>query len=111
MAPFAEYTLESGGTVRIETVAESQCRSPKDDQPEGATPPSLNEALAGVQQTAGQLIQNFKSLNIDEMELSFGLIVCDGGGQFMVSQKPMEGNFAVKVRWRSSHRLIGPGLI
>ncbi|MCD4671976.1 MAG: hypothetical protein K8R77_04865 [Anaerolineaceae bacterium] len=107
MAPYVEYELENGGTVRIQTNAGGG----DDQRLELQSVQSLEDALAGVQQTAGQMIRTFKEMNIDEMELSFGLIANGDDGSLQVCRKCSESNFEVKLRWRSSHRIAGPGIM
>lgn len=104
MAPYVEYELENGGTVRIQT-------NDDDQQLESQSVQSLEDALAGVQQTAGQMIWAFKEMNIDEMELSFGLIADGDDGSLQVCRKCSESNFEVKLRWRRSHRIAGSGIV
>lgn len=100
MAHFMEFRLANGGTLRIQTAA--QVKSGKDDETM-----LLEDALATVQQTAGQMLKTFKDLNIEELELSFGLAADEEDGGLLVSRNHAQASFAVKLRWRSTHPASG----
>jgi hypothetical protein len=110
MSSFVEYTLENGGIVRVQTVSGNGTGKEQEGGEQAPPARSLDEALSGIKNTAGQMIQTFKSLNIDEMELSFGMIADCENGCLLICHKHADANFEVKLRWRSSHRPVGPGL-
>lgn len=111
MAKYVEFPLEGGGVILIETPDEPD--KPKSGfvragVAEGAVQEwsekaqkSFNQSIAGVRQSAEELVNQLSALSPDEMEVNFSLKATgELGGNLVIAKLGGEVNYSVTLKWR-----------
>lgn len=109
MAHFVKYELEDGTVVEIESAEAPPPVSAGDVMRGGASsgaasdvPRRFSEALGPVRAAAHAVMEHFKELATDEIEVEFGLTTSGENGNFAVGTMGLGANYKVKMKWKKS---------
>ncbi|MBI9047123.1 MAG: hypothetical protein JEZ06_21735 [Anaerolineaceae bacterium] len=106
MSKFIEYKLDDGATLLIMAVhEEDQCliQAGKGIQSNIiSTQNSFSQSLDAVKSSADTLLQKFKNLQADEIEMTFGLVTTGELGNFAIGKVGIEANYEVKLKWKNN---------
>ena len=110
MAKYVEFPLDGGGVILIETPDEPD--KPKSGFVRGGAAEgvvqewsekaqkSFNQSIAGVRQSAEELVNQLSALSPDEMEVNFSLKATgELGGNLVIAKLGGEVNYSVTLKW------------
>lgn len=117
MTKYVEFPLDGGGTILIETPDEPD--KPKSgfvSTTRGAeggvaqewadkAQKSFNQSIAGVRQSAEELVNQLNTLSPDELEVNFSLKATgELGGNLVIAKLGGEVNYSVTLKWRKEDK-------
>jgi NTP-dependent ternary system trypsin peptidase co-occuring protein len=109
MAHFVKYQLEDGTVVEIESAeappavhAGDVMRGGGIPGPAQDAPRQFNEALGPVKAAAHAVMDQFRELAADEIEVEFGLTTSGEMGNFAIGTVGVGANYKVKMKWKKS---------
>lgn len=104
MANYVEYQLEDGATLLIE-IDDKEQNIIRAGRGEGniiiTTSKKFKEAIQSAKSSANTLLEEFKVLPVDEMDIVFGLKSTGEAGVFAVGKVGFEANFQVTLKWKN----------
>lgn len=102
MPSFVQYTLEDGSTILVESeeVEGGLVGVSQDGNVILEAGQKFTQALRSAKQSAIALVNEFRDLPIEEMEVTFGLKTSGEAGIFAIGKVGAESNFQVKLKWR-----------
>jgi hypothetical protein len=103
MPTYMKYVLEDGSELLVE--AEDQpgiveASQEEDGVEQVQADKTFNEALAGVKSSVIAFRQELAVLEMDEVEVTFGIKVATSGGLFAVVRASAEVNYTVTLKWK-----------
>jgi hypothetical protein len=109
---FAEFTLETGGTVAVELDRKPGVRPAGGrDSVLRDTKLSLEKALTDVRDAAAAALKQFQTMasQPDEVEITFG-VKLDAQAGAVIAKTSIQGHFEVKLKWEREHVVAGTDL-
>jgi len=107
MAYFVKYELEDGTLVEIESAEAPPPMNAGDVMRGGGLPGAardaprqFSEALGPVKAAARVVMDQFKELAADEIEVEFGLTTSGEVGNFAIGTVGVGANYKVKMKWK-----------
>jgi hypothetical protein len=103
MPTYMQYVLDDGSELLIETEEQPgivEAAQEEDGVETIRADKTFNEALAGVRSSVMAFRQELASLEMDEVEVAFGVKVATSGGLFAVVRASAEVNYTVTLKWK-----------
>lgn len=113
MNTFIEYQLEDGSTIQVLAPAGVEGDMPVKLSALGESrviqaEKTFSEAMEGALKSAAALLQKFKALRADEVELTFGLLATGELGNFAVGKVGVEAGYEVTLKWKNKKEAAPP---
>lgn len=106
-AYYLEYILEDGSQLLVEIpnppLGLTKASTSKDGNVIIKAEKRFQEAIRSAKVSAQALVNELSPLEMDEMELTFGLNAI-GGGSFGIGRLEMGVNYQVVLKWKNNHR-------
>jgi prophage DNA circulation protein len=102
MANYIEYELEDGATILIQAVNSTEqgiVQASGDGHTVTKAVKSFREALADIKESAAIFADEMSVLQVDEMEVCFGITATGELGNFAVGKVGLEANYQVTLKW------------
>lgn len=105
MSTYMKYVLDDGTELLVETGDEQSGiqRASNDNAGNEVIPADkkFTEALAGVKSSVMVFRKELAALEMDEVEVTFGIKVATSGGLFAVVKASAEVNYTVTLKWKN----------
>jgi hypothetical protein len=105
MSTYVRYVLEDGTELLVETGDDQSGiqKASRDEAGNEIVPADkkFTEALAGVKSSVMAFRKELATLEMDEVEVTFGIKVVTSGGLFAVVKASAEVNYTVTLKWKN----------
>ncbi len=108
MPVYIEYVLEDGGSVLIhapdELAASLPIKAASGSEQVIKAQKSFDKALESAFNSAEGMLKKFKSLDAEEIELTFGLETTGELGNFAIGKVGLTANYEVTLKWKNKSK-------
>lgn len=105
MPVYVEYSLEDGTRVLVHAPDDLAASVPVKAAAGGEqvikAQKSFDDALESALNSAEGMLKKFKSLNAEEIELTFGLETTGELGNFAIGKVGLSANYEVTLKWKN----------
>lgn len=106
MSVYMKYVLDDGSELLVETSDEQsgiqEAGSDDADDTVIESDKSFSKALTGVKSSVMAFRKELAALEMDEVEVSFGIKVVTSSGLFAVVKASAEVNYTVTLKWKKA---------